>query len=1116
MKKTLHHALRFVFALFTILCGYSTSLAQTTEMCYSAILHQRMMATDATYAQTMQDNENILENIIADFETGRAMPTSYRIPVVVHIIHLGEAVGVGTNISDAQVYSAIRTLNEAYRKKAGTEFTGNGVDTGIEFCLAQKDAAGNPSTGIIRVNGSGTSDYATNGITTSGTTNEATIKALSKWSNTKYYNIWVVSEIDGNNGGAGVQGFAYFPGTSATYDGAVMMYNCFGYDPTGVYGYNLKSYTNRNKTLIHEMGHALNLYHTFEGDGTGATCPTNTNCNTQGDRCCDIPPHMRSNSTCVADATANTCLAGSTAADYQHNYMDYSADVCTNMFTANQSSRMNATLATGGTRASLSTAANLTACGCSIPVVLFSASPVNPCIGIPVQFTDESLNFPTSWSWTFTGGTPGTATTQNPTSTYNAAGAYNVTLQATSAAGISTTLTKTAYINPISSVGLPFSENFESTTFPPAGWTRVSGDAPSVAWGTNGIHQWERRPAAGNTGSTAGSAAMNMFNYNLVGPPVDNLIVKPVSLAGMTAAQMTFKVAYRNYGAAANYDSLKVFVSTDCGNTYGSPVYLKYGTGLATSGALNTPFTPSATGDWRTETVSLNAYAGQTIIVKFSTYSNYGNNLYLDDVNITGTSGSLAASVSIASDDADNVICAGTSVTFTATPTNGGTAPTYQWKVNGANVGTGGPTYTTNTLTTGQIVTCVMTSNLSGVTGSPATSNAITMTVNAVPTTPTAGSNSPVCAGSTINLTSNTVTGATYAWTGPSTFTSALEDPTRSISTVAMSGTYSLTVTVNGCTSATATTAVVVNAIPAAPTAGSNTPVCTGATINLTASAITGATYAWTGPSAFTNATQNPTRPTATAAMAGTYSVTATVNGCTSATATTAVVINTTPATPTVTSSTPDCEGQTISLSTPTVTGATYAWSGPSSFTSTTRTPTRPSATVAMGGTYSVTVTVGGCTSAAGTGTVVVNPIPATPVASSNSPVCTGSTISLSTTAVTGATYAWTGPSAYTNATQNPNRTGATAAMAGTYSLTVTVNGCTSAAGTTAVTVNSSVTPGVTIAASPTGAICAGTSVTFTATPSGGGTTPTYQWKVGTTNVGTGATYTTTTLTNRQ
>ncbi|NTW26087.1 MAG: hypothetical protein HGA37_15420, partial [Lentimicrobium sp.] len=90
-------------------------------------------------------------------------------------------------------------------------------------------------------------------------------------------------------------------------------------------------------------------------------------------------------------------------------------------------------------------------------------------------------------------------------------------------------------------------------------------------------------------------------------------------------------------------------------------------------------------------------------------------------------SSGLPVSVNISA--SENPVCTGGSVTFTATPTNGGTSPTYQWRLNGSNVGTNSPTYTNTALANGNTVTCVMTSNAPCVSGSPATSNVITMEV---------------------------------------------------------------------------------------------------------------------------------------------------------------------------------------------------------------------------------------------------------------------------------------------------------------------------------------------------------------------------------------------------
>ncbi len=316
---------------------------------------------------------------------------------------------------------------------------------------------------------------------------------------------------------------------------------------------------------------------------------------------------------------------------------------------------------------------------------------------------------------------------------------------------------------------------------------------------------------------------------------------------------------------------------------------------------------------------------------------------------------SVAADVSIAITAGSNPSCAGSSVTFTATPTNGGTSPTYQWKVNGNNVGTNSPTYTTNTLANNDVVTCVMTSNLSGVTGNPATSVPITMTINAIPATPTASSNSPVCAGTSINLTTPTVTGASYSWSGPNSFTSTVQNPTITNVTTAMAGIYTVSVTVNGCTSLGGTTTVTVNTGPPTPTASSNSPVCVASTINLSTPTVTGASYSWSGPNGFTSSQQNPVITNATSAMAGTYSVSITLGGCPSLGGTTVVEVNATPtvafsATPTSTA----CSGFVQFTDASTGNPSAWQWNFGDGQTSTLQSPSH---TYLSSGIYSVTLT---------------------------------------------------------------------------------------------------------------------------------------------------------------
>ena len=263
------------------------------EQCANTMVHERMMAENDAYRIEQEDREATMEVMMNQYRSG-LIPKSteiHTVPIVVHIIHDGDAYGSGSNISDEQVYSAINALNQDYRKMSGTYGDGNGADIEIEFCLAQQDPSGNAHSGINRVSGCSVTDYCTEGITAGNGqgADELDVKNLSRWSNQDYYNIWVVTEIENNNGGSGIQGYAYFPTTSAV-DGTVLLYNTFGTEGT------LKSYTNRNRTLTHEMGHAFALFHTFQG----GTC-AETNCSLQGDRVCDTPPTTL-NSSCNSPA----------------------------------------------------------------------------------------------------------------------------------------------------------------------------------------------------------------------------------------------------------------------------------------------------------------------------------------------------------------------------------------------------------------------------------------------------------------------------------------------------------------------------------------------------------------------------------------------------------------------------------------------------------------------------------------------------------------------------------------------------------------------------------------------------------------------------------------------
>jgi PKD repeat protein len=310
----------FLLALISV-----QSYAQSESPCASETIYQDLIQNDQVFSRSMFYLNQRLSEMSHDNEF-RASEEIYTVPTVVHIIHEGEGIGQSSNITDEQILSAIAALNEDFRKIAGSNGDGEGVDVGLEFCLASRDPYGNPSTGIVRVDGSTVANYADMGIEASGGVgaNEATVKGLSTWPREEYMNIWVVNEIENNDAGGGIQGFAYFPFNNPL-DGICVLYNAFG--TVG----NLKSNTDMGRTLTHEVGHFLGLYHTFHDTND---CDGESNCDSQGDRVCDTP----------ATPLSSVCSAPACGIQQVENYMDYTSETCRNMFTDGQKSRMRATL----------------------------------------------------------------------------------------------------------------------------------------------------------------------------------------------------------------------------------------------------------------------------------------------------------------------------------------------------------------------------------------------------------------------------------------------------------------------------------------------------------------------------------------------------------------------------------------------------------------------------------------------------------------------------------------------------------------------------------------------------------------------------------------------------
>jgi hypothetical protein len=189
-------------------------------------------------------------------------------------------------------------------------------------------------------------------------------------------------------------------------------------------------------------------------------------------------------------------------------------------------------------------------------------------------------------------------------------------------------ITKSFSSFPTAGSGSPVAQNFAVTAFPYAGYT-VTGSDPDFTW----------------IRGTANGGSMKFDNFNFPVGKKSDLILPPVDMAALTGASLSFDVAYAQY--ASEPDMLQVFVSQDCGATW-TNVYEKADSILTTAPAITTAFTPTA-AQWRTETVALTPIQNASkAFVKFVATSAFGNNVWIDNIN-------LSASVGIASEQVSEV-----------------------------------------------------------------------------------------------------------------------------------------------------------------------------------------------------------------------------------------------------------------------------------------------------------------------------------------------------------------------------------------------------------------------------------------------------------------------------
>lgn len=572
------------------------------------------------------------------------------IPVVVHVMHVGESVGVGSNISVAQINDAIRGLNDRWSKAVG-----DGVAIPIRFALAKRAPDGSPSTGIVRYNAAAVPSYVTEGvqIVQNGPgTDDQVLKDLSKWPPEQYYNIWVVRNIQGN-----VLGFAHYPLFNEApyrYDGTVIESDAMIYNSI---------------TLAHELGHAFNLAHTFEGDNSNNTCPIDADCTVDGDGVCDTPPHREDD--CGPN---NPCSNAGIWDNSRFNYMSYCGDNVSTRFTAGQSDRVLYALRYSSRN--------------TLPISLGNSPTGNPVeVGITAFLLNDYLLCDSSFSPQIQLVNYGTQSINTLTYTLRldnislgsftlnpnlAAGATQaVALQQVKGLAVGTH-ELSIVITDVNGAGDgtydydnsicvkfehrstidDFCADFENANDLPEGFfTLASAQIKPKALPIT-------CDAQGNYALEINGTAHNDTSYTA--------IIGPIDFSKNGAPQLFFDIARQGGYYCNTFAGMKISVSGDCGNSFeqvfhkndapnftcGSTNYTPTLQPLSTTTRQTDPevvFSPSSCQQWRKEIVDLEAYAGQKVYIKFEFFFNYpenaANTIFLDNICVNNCTSNAAASI---------------------------------------------------------------------------------------------------------------------------------------------------------------------------------------------------------------------------------------------------------------------------------------------------------------------------------------------------------------------------------------------------------------------------------------------------------------------------------------
>jgi hypothetical protein len=590
------------------------------------------------------------------------------LPVVFHIVLPNPYL-----ISDEVVQSQIDAMNR--------DFSGLNPDTtnlppafqairghsSIRFVLAKRTPSGKLTNGIDRVfsTATGNPDNPVDSI------KRKSLGGADAWDPKSYINIWV-----GNiSNGGGVLGYTQIPGSGNPIDDGVFC-NILGF---GISSCNVADY-NKGRTVVHELGHYFGLNHIWGDDETSSnTCggddfrPMTADGSTYtlpaslynppgkgntADDIGDTPNQSVPTNSCPSGIRTDSCTPTSPGILYE-DFMDYTSDNCYSMFTLKQVERMEYVLNTylsglissqGGTPPSnapsidASPAASVNpggfeTSGCNsiyypdilscpgdfTPKVLIKNSGLNTITSITVGYVlNNGAPVTKSISTNLVSGATQEITfaTTSVVNGNNIFKFFTAKVNGNNTDEVPANDTLTATLSVPDAITLPVSEGFENSAFPPTGWSIVN-PGNDVTW---------QRTTPGSKSSH--SIYIDNYDKNAVGG-VDEIRLPKINLANTDPVIISFDLAHKNYPDAAYNDSLQVLVSTDCGASF-KAYFNKAGAALATAGSSDNAYTNPAASDWKNQKIVIDgaALTSASIIVKFRNTSDYGNNIFIDNINI--------------------------------------------------------------------------------------------------------------------------------------------------------------------------------------------------------------------------------------------------------------------------------------------------------------------------------------------------------------------------------------------------------------------------------------------------------------------------------------------------